>query len=493
MSETRPSLTSDYLDVAMFESTPCFISNPSHNTEGHLNLGGDMELQTNRETLVYSRRPKSKFNETLISEALQESESVIVPTPREYDFNSDQVTDDLPIAIRKQPRSCTLHPISNVVSYNSLSAKCRAFTTNLDRIQLPKNIQEAFEIPEWKEAVMEEIRALEKNETWEVMNLPRGKKPVGCKWIFTVKYKADGTVERYKAHLVAKGFTQTYGIDYTETFAPVAKLNTIRVLLSLAANLDWPLHQFDIKNAFLNGELEKKAWFDRFAKVIKNQGYQQGQSDHTMFFKQSNDGRMTILIVYVDDIILTGDDTGEVERLKKVLATEFEVKDLGQMRYFLGMEVARSRKGISISQRKYVLDLLTETGMLGCKPSDTPIKARNRMESDGKPVDREKYQRLVGRLIYLSHTRPDIAFAVSVVSQYMHSPKESHLEAVYKILRYLKGSPGRGLFFKKSDSKKVEIYTDADWAGSADDRRSTTGYCTYVWGNLVTWRSKKQV
>ncbi|RVW36389.1 Retrovirus-related Pol polyprotein from transposon RE1 [Vitis vinifera] len=211
-----------------------------------------------------------------------------------------------------------------------------------------------------------------------------------------------------------------------------------------------------------------------------------------MFFKQSNDGRMTILIVYVDDIILTGDDTGEVERLKKVLATEFKVKDLGQMRYFLGMEVARSRKGISISQRKYVLDLLTETGMLGCKPSDTPIKARNKMESDGKPVDRERYQRLVGRLIYLSHTRPNIAFAISVVSQYMHSLKESHLEAVYKILRYLKGSPGRGLFFKKSDSKKVEIYTDVDWAGSANDKRSTTGYCTYVWGNLVTWRSKKQ-
>ena len=144
-----------------------------------------------------------------------------------------------------------------------------------------------------------------------------------------------------------------------------------------------------------------------------------------MFFKQSNDGRMTILIVYVDDNILTRDDTGEVERFKKVL----------------GMEVARSRKRISISHRKYVLDLLTETSMLGCKPSDTPIKARKRTESDRKPVDRERYQRLVGRLIYLSHTRPDIAFAVSVVSQYMHSPKESHLEAVYKILKYLKGSP----------------------------------------------------
>ncbi|RVW66876.1 Retrovirus-related Pol polyprotein from transposon TNT 1-94 [Vitis vinifera] len=210
MSETRPSF--DYLDVAMFESTPCLISNPPPDIEGHLNSREDMELQTNKETLVYSRRPKSKFNETLISKALKESEPVIVPTPREYGSNSDQVTDDLPIAIRKQPRSCTLHPISNFVSYNSLSTKCRAFTTNLDRIQLPKNIQEAFEIPEWKETVMEEIRALEKNETWEVMNLPRGKKPVGCKWIFTVKYKVDGTVERYKARLVAKGFTQTYGI-----------------------------------------------------------------------------------------------------------------------------------------------------------------------------------------------------------------------------------------------------------------------------------------
>ncbi|KAL6327587.1 hypothetical protein AAG906_021878 [Vitis piasezkii] len=178
--------------------------------------------------------------------------------------------------------------------------------------------------------------------------------------------------------------------------------------------------------------------------------------------KQSPRAWMTILIMYVNDIILTGDDTREVERLKKVLATEFKVKDLGQMWYFLGMEVARSRKGISISQRKYVLDLLTEIGMLGCKPSDSPIKASKMTESDGKPVDRERYQRLVGRLIYLSHTRPDIAFAVSVASQYMHSLKESHLEAVYKILRYLKGFPGRGLFFKKSDSKKVEIYTDAD-------------------------------
>ncbi|CAL5338710.1 unnamed protein product [Camellia sinensis] len=500
-------------------------------TEGNLNSGGEIEQQNNKETLVYSRRPKPSGNEKLIPEAPIESDLVVAPSNQEPPNNSEQVIEptktddiDLPIALRKQPRSCTLHPIENFVSYNTLSAAYRAFTSNLDRVNIPKNVEEALEIPEWREAVIEEIRALETNGTWEVMKLPRGKRPVGCKWVFTIKYRANGTVERNKARLVAKGFTQIYGIDYTETFAPVAKLNTIRVLLSLAANLDWPLQQLDIKNAFLNGELEEevymtlppgfskkgeenevcklkkslyglkqspKAWFDRFTKVIKGEGYCQGQSDHTMFFKHKN-GKKTILIVYVDDIILTGDDIEEMRKLKTVLATEFEVKDLGQMRYFLGMEVARSKKGISVSQRKYTLDLLTETGMLGCKPSDTPVEAGKRTADVGKPVDREKYQKLVGKLIYLSHTRPDIAFAVSVVSQHMQSPKEAHQEAVFKILRYLKGSPGKGLLFKPSEQKEVAIFTDADWAGSIEDRRSTTGYCTFVWGNLVTWKSKKQ-
>ncbi|RVW15529.1 Retrovirus-related Pol polyprotein from transposon RE1 [Vitis vinifera] len=289
------------------------------------------------------------------------------------------------------------------------------------------------------------------------MTLPRGKKPMSCKWVFTVKYKADGTVERYKAHLVARGFTQTYGIDYTETFAPVAKLNTIRVLLSLAANLDWSLHQFDIKNVFLHGELKEEVFMTLPPGFCKEKEETRGQSDHTMFFKQSNNGRMTILIVYVDDIILTGDKTGEVERLKKVLATKFE--------------------------RKYVLDLLGETGMLGCKPSDTPIKARKRKENDGKLVDRERYQRLVGRLIYLSHTKPNIAFIVSVVSQYMHSPKESHLEAVYKILRYLKGSPGKGLFFKKGDitwrSKKQSVVARSN--AKVEFRAVAQDMCEGLW------------
>ncbi|CAL8998460.1 unnamed protein product [Prunus brigantina] len=276
------------------------------------------------------------------------------------------------------------------------------------------------------------------NNTWDIVNLPKGTKPVGCRWVFTVKYNADGTVERYKARLVAKGFTQTYGVDYHDTFAHVAKMNTVRVLLSLAVNLDWTLRQFD------------------------------ANTDHTLFIKHKA-GKVTSLIIYVDDMIMTGDDTVEIEELQKLLASEFEMKDLGSLKYFLGVEVTRSKHGLFLSQRKYVMDLLADTRMLDCKPVDTPIVENHKLGVyvDQVPTNKERYQRLVGRLIYLSLTRPDIAYAISVASQFMHSPSEDHMAAVMRILSYLKSAPGR-------------------------DRRSTSGYFTFVGGNLVTWRSKKQ-
>ncbi|RVX02081.1 Copia protein [Vitis vinifera] len=361
----------------------------------------------------------------------------------------------LPIALRKGVRRCTDHPIGNYVTYEGLSPSYRAFATSLDDTQVPNTIQEALKISEWKKAVQDEIDALEKNGTWTITNLPVGKRSVGCKWIFTIKYKADGSVERFKARLVARG-----------------------ILLSLAINQDWCLQQLDIKNAFLNGDLEEevymeippgfeesmaknqvcklqkslyglkqspRVWFDRFTKTVLKLGYKQGQADHTLFVKKSHAGKMAILIVYVDDIILSGNDMEELQKLKKYLSEEFEVKDLGNLKYFLGMEVARSRKGIVVSQRKYILDLLKETGMLGCKPIDTPMDSQKKLgiEKESTPVDRGRYQR-------------------------------------------------KGLFFRKTENCDTEVYSDADWAGNIIDRRSTSGYCSFVWGNLVTWRSKKQ-
>ncbi|KAK3002615.1 hypothetical protein RJ639_022178 [Escallonia herrerae] len=218
------------------------------------------------------------------------------------------------------------------------------------------------------------------------------------------------------------------------------------------------------------------------------------ETESSLRNEHSASGGVTALIVYVDDIIVTGNDSDEKEALRKYLAKEFEIKDLGKLKYFLGIEVARSKEGIFVSQQKYVLDLLEETGKLGCRPSDTPIEPNHRLAEfmEGEPTHKGMYQRLVGKLIYLSHTRPGIAYAVSVVSQFMQNPKDVHLHAVYKILQYLKSSPGRRILFRKGTNMELEAYTDADYAGSLTNKRSTSGYCTYLGGNLVTWRSKKQ-
>jgi hypothetical protein len=411
------------------------------------------------------------------------------------------------------------------VSYEALSPSYKAFVASLQSVSIPTDWKVAKEDKKWRAAMLEELQALRKNKTWELVTLPTGKRAVSCKWVYTVKQNAQGKIERYKARLVARGYTQTYGIDYDETFAPVAKMNTVRILISCATNFGWPLHQLDVKNAFLHGDLHEevymeippgfssaettgkvcrlkkslyglkqspRAWFDKFRRAVCDMGYRQCNGDHTVFYRHFK-GKITILAVYVDDIIITGDDEGEIARLKKCLSKAFEVKDLGRLKYFLGIEVARSAKGIALSQRKYTLDLLSDVGMLGCRAASTPIDQNHKVTAQsGDHVDKGRYQRLVGRLLYLCHTRPDIAFAVSVVSRYMHEPRSEHLEAVYRILRYLKGTPGKGLWFKSNGHLDVDGYCDADWASCLDDRRSTSGYCVFLGGNLVSWRSKKQ-
>ena len=183
----------------------------------------------------------------------------------------------------------------------------------------------------------------------------------------------------------------------------------------------------------------------------------------------------------VDDIILTRDDVREVNRSKTSISSTFEIDDLGPLRYFLGMEVAKPKKGIVVSQRKYVFDLLKETGMSRCRPTDNPFDPNQKLGDDkeGDMVNTTRYQKLVGKLIYLSHTRPNIAFVVSLVSQFMHSPYKKNLEAIYRIFRYLKGTLGKGLLFQKTTQQNI-AYVDTDWVGSAIDRRPTSGYCTYI-------------
>lgn len=248
-----------------------------------------------------------------------------------------------------------------------------------------------------------------------------------------------------------------------------------------------------LKKALYGLKQSPKAWFGRFRLAMKKFGYTQSNADHTLFLKRASE-KLIALIIYVDDMVVTGNDPEDMSNLKSCLYSEFDMKDLGGLKYFLGIEVIRSEKGIFLSRRKYVIDLLKETGMLGCEPIGSPMEQNHGLEEcfDQVPADKEQYQRLVGRLIYLSHTRPDIAYAVSVVSRFMYNPGQQHMDAVIRILRYLKSAPGRGLMFSKHGHLNISGYTDSDWGGKGDRRRSTSGYVTFVGGNLVTWKSKKQ-
>ncbi|KAL5812189.1 hypothetical protein ACOSQ3_027139 [Xanthoceras sorbifolium] len=204
------------------------------------------------------------------------------------------------------------------------------------------------------------------------------------------------------------------------------------------------------------------------------------KSDHSVFYKQSKAG-IILLVVYVDDIVITGSNATGISSLKSFLHTQFHTKDLGMLKYLLGVEVTRSKNGIFLSQRKYVLDLLTETGKLGARPCSAPMTPSMHLTGDGEIIeDPEKYRRLVGKLNYLTVTRPDIAYSVSVVSQFMSSPTVHHWAALEQILCYLKGAPGRGILYANHGHTHIECFSDADWAGSKVDRRSTSGYCVFV-------------
>ncbi|KAG7583636.1 Ribonuclease H-like superfamily [Arabidopsis suecica] len=421
------------------------------------------------------------------------------------------------------------HPIQATCSIDLLPKEHKAFISKLDVEFVPQRYEEAKGIKEWDNAVDDEVQAMLRNHTWDEEELPQGKKCVSLKWVFTIKYKSNGDIERYKARLVARGFTQTYGDDYRETFAPVAKQHTVKVVLSLAVNLDWELWQMDVKNAFLQGELEEevymtpppglenlvasgkvlrlrkaiyglkqspRAWYHKLSSTLKANGFKKSESDHTLFTLQNDQG-IVVVLIYVDDLIISGSNKEGIKSIKTSLHNAFDIKDLGVLKYFLGIEVCRSPEGLFLSQRKYTLDLLKLTGKLGAKPVSTPLEPGYKVNRKGEKDDRpyhcpEQYRRLVGKLIYLTYTRPDISFAVNQVSQHMKEPTVYHWSMVDRILKYLKGSPGQGIWMGKNSSTEIVGYCDADYGGDRNDRHSTTGFCTFIGGNLVTWKSKKQ-
>nr|CAN74104.1 hypothetical protein VITISV_008952 [Vitis vinifera] len=340
---------------------------------------------------------------------------------------------DLPIALQKGNRSThNPHPIYNFLSYHRLSSPYSAFISAISSVSLLKSTPEALSHPGWRQAMVDEMTALHSNGTWDLVVLPSGKSTVGCRWVYTVKVGPDGQVDRLKAHLVAKGYTQVYGSDYGDTCSPVAKIASVHLLLSMVAMRSWPLYQLDIKNVFLHGDLAKEVFMEQppgfvaqgesglhgLAVLVLLFGMFRSTADHSVFYHHNSLGQCIYLVVYVDDIVITGSDQNGIQNLKQHFFTHFQTKDLGKLKYFLGIEIAQSSSGVVLSQRKYALDILEETGMLDCKPVDTPMDPNVKLISgQGEPLgDPGRYRRLVGKLNYLIITHPDISFPVSVVT-----------------------------------------------------------------------------
>ncbi|CAL1377952.1 unnamed protein product [Linum trigynum] len=417
------------------------------------------------------------------------------------------------------------YPLDDYLTYHRLSVAHHAFVAAVSTVFEPTYYFQAVRYKHWREAMQREFDALVANGTWEIVFLPPGKKAIESKWVYKVKFHPDGTVERFKARLVAKGYTQIEGVDFHDTFAPVAKLVTVRCLLAIAVTRGWHIHQLDVNNAFLHGDLEEEVymqipqgfarpgetrvcrlrksiyglrqasrnWYQKFTQALLELGFVQSRADHALFTYRRGE-TFVVALIYVDDVILAGTDLNFIGQVKGFLHDRFTIKDLGTLKYFLGIEVAHSPRGIVLNQRKYVLDILADAGLEAAKPCSTPIEQQHHLGRSPSPpaADPAAYRRLVGRLLYLTVTRPDITYAVNLLSQAMQNPTKAHEDAAIRVLRYLKSAPGRGLFFSASANLTLTAYCDADWGGCPLTRRSTTGYVIMLGASPISWRTKKQ-
>ncbi|XP_049393432.1 uncharacterized mitochondrial protein AtMg00810-like [Solanum stenotomum] len=338
----------------------------------------------------------------------------------------------------------------------------------------------------------EELLAIKENNTWDVVPCPPNVRPIGCKWVYSIQLHSDGTLDRYKARLVVLGNKQEYGVDYEETFAPVAKMTTVRTIIAIAASQNWPLHQMDVKNAFLHGDLKEDIYMKPppglFSSPISDSKY-----ESSLFLRKTSAG-CVLLLVYVDDIIITGIDSSLITSLQQQLKDSFHMKDLGTLTYFLGLEVHYNSLGVFLNQHKYTQDLIALAGLQESSSVNTPLEL-NLKYSHAKGdflSDPTLYRQLVGILNYLTITRPDISFAFQQVSQFMQAPHHLHLVAIRRIIRYLLGTSTHGLFFPSGSKIQLNAFSDSDWAGCPDTRRSVTGWCMFFGDSLISWKSKKQ-
>lgn len=443
----------------------------------------------------------------------------------EEDVEGD--TDELPEASGAVRRSERVRkPPSKLKDYI-----CVAFALNaesyVEDIADIDDLKRMEDWPDWKRAIEEELGSLAENDTWQLVDLPQGRRAIDCKWVFRLKLNSDGSIQKRKARLVAKGFSQRYGFDFSETYAPVAKMSTVRTMLALANHHDLVVHQMDVKSAFLHGRLTEdiymrqprgfeegnqvcklnksiyglkqasKAWNDRFNQFAAQIGFHRCEEDACLYVRNGKSGPVYLLL-YVDDILILSKSLREVQIVKELLKHEFKMVDLGDAEMFLGLKIERNAaKGvIKLSQPGYAEAVLKRFGMDQCKPASTPIEANLQLKRAELPANLDKpYRELIGCLTYLVVTsRPDLSAAVSYFSQFQSNPTEDHWVHAKRMLRYLRGTTSHGLVYRKSEATVGQIvgFADANWATDINDRHSVSGYAFKVYGATTAWSTKKQ-
>ena len=378
----------------------------------------------------------------------------------------------------------------------------------------------------WMVAMKEELHMVEKNKTWQLVDKPQDRKVIGVKWVFRIKLNVDGSINKYKARLGVKGYAQIFGMDYSDTFAPVARLDTIRLLLAIAAQKGWKVYQLDVKSAFLNGFLQEeiyveqpegfvkkreedkvyllkkalyglkqapRSWYSRIDDHLQCLGFVKRVSESTLYIKHY-EGDILVISLYVGDLLVTGNNAALIDEFKLEMMKVFEMTNLGLMTYFLGKEIKQSQDEVFICQKKYAKEILKKFHMEDCKSMSTPMNQKEKLskEDETEKVDGAHFRSFFGCLMYLSETRPDILNAVSILSRFMHCASEMHLKAAKRVMTYVKGTYNFGIKFTRSKEFKLVGFSDSDWGGSIDDMRSTSGYCFTFGSGFFSWCSKKQ-
>ncbi|GJS62330.1 putative ribonuclease H-like domain-containing protein [Tanacetum coccineum] len=390
----------------------------------------------------------------------------------------------------------------------------------------PKNISQALQDESWVEAMQEELLQFKLQKVWVLVDLPYGKKVIGTKWVFKNKRDERSIVVKNKARLVAQGFRQEEGIDYDEVFAPVARIEAIRLFLAFASYMGFTVYQMDVKSAFLYGTIEEevyvhqppgfvdpahpnkvykvikalyglhqapRAWYETLSSFLMENGFRRGTIDKTLFIKKKKSDIMLVQ-VYVDDIIFGSTKKSMCTEFEDCMHKRFQMSSMGELTFFLGLQVKQQPDGIFISQDKYVADILKKFDFLSIRTATTPIESNKPLvkDEDGVDVDVHVYRSMIGSLMYLTASRPDIMFAVCACARFQVTPKASHLNAVKRIFRYLKHQPKLGLWYPRDSPFELEAYSDSDYGGASLDRKSTTGGCQFLGRRLISWQCKKQ-